>query len=73
VAADNIQAAARKRPIRHPFLLHNSQASRRRQNPPRWQDEIERGEFSAPDEPDFASAALSYMKAGANAVSNSPD
>lgn len=30
----------------------------------RWQSEIETGEFSGPEELDFASAALAYMKAG---------
>jgi integrase len=30
----------------------------------KWQREIERGEFTTPGEPTFASAALGYMKAG---------
>ena len=30
----------------------------------RWEREIERGEFTEPGEPTFASAALAYMKAG---------
>jgi integrase len=30
----------------------------------RWQGEIERGEFTEPGDPTFASAALAYMKAG---------
>ena len=29
-----------------------------------WEREIERGEFAVPGEPDFASAAIAYMKAG---------
>ena len=30
----------------------------------KWEGEIERGEFTTPDEPTFLSAAISYMKAG---------
>ena len=42
---------ARKRSIASKFLRQ-------------WEQEIERGEFSIPGETDFASAAISYMKAG---------
>jgi hypothetical protein len=38
----------------------------------KWQSEIERGEFTEPGAPTFASAALSYMRAGGERIYLAP-